>query len=282
MKTTIKNIKEVLATQSIVCTATEQDLILGAVADATNITKENLNAAIIFFGKDLLSKRAPTGNQPVQEQQVQEQPVQEQPVQEEVKSEPTKDEKIPVLDRPFKERVRLLDTFLSQQSIDFRVGVGKADGQGFSLLGYKDARVDMDMLDAIIGKGNWQPKYHRDIYPNSKGGSSSTLICSLGLYNDELKEWVWKESNGTESNTEQEKGQYSDAFKRAGFMWGIGRKLYDLPFMWITKIPKDVKNGKLVVRPNDWIWDVKNDGKKYTYIQAKEKDGTVRYTYGRP
>lgn len=36
-----------------------------------------------------------------------------------------------------------------------------------------------------------------------------------------------------ESYAEKEKGQASDAFKRACFCWGIGRELYTAPFIWI-------------------------------------------------
>lgn len=45
---------------------------------------------------------------------------------------------------------------------------------------------------------------------------------------DEESEWVWKWDTGSESNVEKEKGQVSDAFKRAAVKWGIGRFLYDL------------------------------------------------------
>ena len=45
--------------------------------------------------------------------------------------------------------------------------------------------------------------------------------------------WVWKSDCGTESNTEAQKGEASDSFKRACFNWGIGRELYTAPFIWI-------------------------------------------------
>jgi hypothetical protein len=54
-------------------------------------------------------------------------------------------------------------------------------------------------------------------------------------YNEPSKEdrWVWKDDAGTESNTEAEKGNASDARKRSGFAFGIGRELYTAPFIWI-------------------------------------------------
>lgn len=42
-----------------------------------------------------------------------------------------------------------------------------------------------------------------------------------------------KQDVGVESNTEKEKGQASDAFKRAGFNVGIGRELYSAPFTYV-------------------------------------------------
>ncbi|MBO7273338.1 MAG: hypothetical protein J6V22_00635, partial [Clostridia bacterium] len=49
---------------------------------------------------------------------------------------------------------------------------------------------------------------------------------------------------GTESNTEAQKGEASDSFKRACFNWGIGRELYTSPFIWIPADKCNIKNGK--------------------------------------
>lgn len=101
------------------------------------------------------------------------------------------------------------------------------DKAGLNLLLYKDARVDMEILDETVGAENWQCDYeeHRGI-----------LFCKLGIninYKtenlNELPMWIWKTDAGSESNTEAEKGNASDAFKRAGFRWGIGRALYTSP-----------------------------------------------------
>lgn len=60
------------------------------------------------------------------------------------------------------------------------------------------------------------------------------------------KTWVRKQDVGTESNTEKEKGQASDSFKRAGFNIGIGRELYTAPFIYIKLNPEELdKNKKL-------------------------------------
>jgi len=148
---------------------------------------------------------------------------------------------------------------LRVDEIDFRVGtIGKsANGAYCTLLAYKDARVDMAMLDETYGQEGWQNEYKRD--------SRGVLQCGIGIYNKDIKEWVWKWSNGTESNTEKEKGEYSDAFKRAGFMWGIGRELYDVPTLFVNlkegeffeKDGKVKQTGKF--KPNDWNWEITDE-----------------------
>ena len=88
----------------------------------------------------------------------------------------------------------------------------------------------MNILDETVGAENWQNKFYEH-----KG----ILFCSLGIntsYNlpDDEDRWIWKDDAGVESNTEAEKGNASDARKRAGFAWGIGRELYTSPFIWVS------------------------------------------------
>lgn len=103
---------------------------------------------------------------------------------------------------------------LEPQEIECRVS--QVSQKGVSLLLYKDARCDMAILDETFGPFGWQRK-HEFI-----GGKE---FCTVSVY-DEDRGWVSKQDCGTESNTEKEKGQSSDAFKRACFCWGIGRELY--------------------------------------------------------
>lgn len=112
---------------------------------------------------------------------------------------------------------------LKADEIECRVGTIK--GNGLTLLLYKDARVDMKILDETYGVGNWQ-RTHEVINGN--------LFCNIELWNDKINQWVKKQDVGTESFTEKEKGEASDSFKRAGFNVGIGRELYTSPFIWIT------------------------------------------------
>lgn len=110
---------------------------------------------------------------------------------------------------------------------------------GLVLLLYKDARVDMNILDETVGSACWQREHYE-----CKGN----LFCRVGVKLTDLKtlkdEWVWKSDCGTESNTEAQKGEASDSFKRACFNWGIGRELYTSPFIWIPADKCNIKNGK--------------------------------------
>lgn len=112
---------------------------------------------------------------------------------------------------------------LKADEIECRIGTINA--KVCTLLLYKDARVDMKILDETYGVGNWQ-RTHEVINGN--------LFCTIELWNDEIKQWVKKQDVGTESYTEKQKGEASDSFKRAGFNVGIGRELYTSPFIWIT------------------------------------------------
>lgn len=113
---------------------------------------------------------------------------------------------------------------LRADEIDCRVSIVSA--KGCSLLLYKDARCDMNILDETVKPENWQ-RTHEVINGN--------LFCNVSIYNEEAGQWIAKQDVGTESYTEKEKGQASDAFKRACFNWGIGRELYTAPFIWISK-----------------------------------------------
>lgn len=117
---------------------------------------------------------------------------------------------------------------LTEDQIDVRIATFKED-KGAQLLLYKDARCDMEILDAAVGPGGWQRKHYE-----CKGN----LFCSVGILVDGV--WIFKDDCGSESNVEKEKGEASDSFKRACFNWGIGRELYTAPFILIPR--KDLKD----------------------------------------
>lgn len=169
---------------------------------------------------------------------------------------------------------------LSMGQLEFKVNqVEKGqDAIWATIIAYKNARTDMEILDEAVGQLNWQCTYQRD----SKG----ILQCSIGIW-DETKalgagEWVWKTSNGIPSNFEKEKGEYSDAFKRCSTLWGIGRQVYDFPTIRIQLNEKDYyldKGGNVKLsrwfRPNDWDWFVSPD---YQHVKAERKYGNTYKT----
>ena len=127
---------------------------------------------------------------------------------------------------------------LRADEIECRVQSVKENG--LVLLLYKDARVDMNILDETVGSAYWQREHYE-----CKGN----LFCRVGIDVNGYKQapggsqWVWKSDCGTESNTEAQKGEASDSFKRACFNWGIGRELYTAPFTWIPADKCNVKSG---------------------------------------
>jgi hypothetical protein len=90
-------------------------------------------------------------------------------------------------------------------------------------LAYLDARDYADRLDQVVGPENWQDRY-------VDAGNGATC-CEVGIRVD--GEWVWKADGAGKTNMEGDKGQFSDAFKRACTRWGIGRYLYDIASPWV-------------------------------------------------
>ena len=111
--------------------------------------------------------------------------------------------------------------------------VSQCSDRGCSLLLYKTARTDANLLDETVGPERWQNRYH---------SIDGKLFCDVGIEFD--GEWVWKSDTGTESNMEAQKGEASDAMKRAGFKWGIGRELYTAPRIWIGPEKCNLKQGR--------------------------------------
>lgn len=126
---------------------------------------------------------------------------------------------------------------------EIEVRIGQIYEKGVTMLLYKNARVDRAILDETFGAMNWT-----DTYKEVKGN----LFCSIGVWDENKDLWVYKEDCGTESNTEKEKGEASDAFKRAGFRWGIGIELYSSPFIWLSVATKPKQGrGYELANPNE-------------------------------
>lgn len=133
---------------------------------------------------------------------------------------------------------------LRPEEIECRVA--KVSENGVVLLLYKTARTDADLLDEAISPIGWQNDF-KIVDGVLYGGIGILTPIELSFpdgHSETKTEWVWKWDAGTESNTEAEKGRASDAFKRAGFKWGIGRELYSAPFTFVPAGKCKVTNGK--------------------------------------
>lgn len=167
---------------------------------------------------------------------------------------------------------------LKADEIEVKVKQIKQNGSVFLL--YKTARTDMALLDETVGPMSWQSDY-RVINDN--------LYAGIGIHSAELG-WIWKWDCGVESREDgdgnEKKGEASDAFKRAGFKWGIGRELYTAPFIWISSdVVSTVQMGN--------NWKLKNAFAKYSVskigynekreiimLEIVDDKGRTVYAYG--
>ena len=190
---------------------------------------------------------------------------------------------------------------LTKDEIEVRVGAKVKDKEGnvtgATLLLYKTARVDANILDEMFGPFNWQKKFYQ---------VKDTMICSVGInvnYNDPTKPplFIWKDDAGdNDFQAEQVKGEASDSFKRAAFAWGIGRtNLYYGPkikvdkqyancqFFDVDKIEYDEKGviTELVISTNfgkDIVYSFKNGRKVAQTSQKPTNTGETMYEDSQP
>ena len=146
--------------------------------------------------------------------------------------------------------------------------IGSVGAKGFTMLLYKDARCDMNILDETFTPYGWQ-REHKEI----KG----VVYCGVGIHcappvvggDLSMNEWVWKWDAGAESYTEKEKGEASDSFKRACVNWGIGRELYTAPLIFIRAKTEPVGNGYRLID--------KRDGYGYKVAQIEYEGGRISH-----
>jgi|FLOH01.1.fsa_nt_gi hypothetical protein len=108
---------------------------------------------------------------------------------------------------------------------------------------YIDARDAQNLLDDVCGPEGWQSDFK---------GAGSLLMGGIGIKVED--EWLWKWDTGTETRIEKEKGHASDAFKRAGVHWGIGRFLYGIA-------PVKVRANKIKAKGESSPWVCDLEGK---------------------
>ena len=163
--------------------------------------------------------------------------------------------------------------------------VQKVTQKGVVLLLYKTARTDADLLDETVGSTSWENDF-RLVDGVLYGGIGITLPVNV-KYDDGMTDHniqtVWKWDAGTESNTEAEKGRASDAFKRAGFKWGIGRELYSAPFTFIPAGKCNIKetNGRYACYDDFTVSDIEYRDEKISYLRITLKGETV-FAWGTP
>lgn len=155
---------------------------------------------------------------------------------------------------------------------DIEVRIQSANKGGARLLLYKNARVDMNILDETFGPMNWQRSHSRD-----------NQNCTVSVWDDEKKQWVDKEDTGTESFTEKEKGLASDSFKRACFNWGIGRELYTAPdiFVFRNDLKKFQEKGQgFVCYDRFVVTDIKYNGRTIEEVIIRNEETGKEIAFG--
>ena len=160
---------------------------------------------------------------------------------------------------------------------EIEVRIKTVNQNGCSLLIYKDARCDMKILDETFGVFGWQ-RTHEVINGN--------LYCTVEIWDDERSIWIKKQDVGIESKKDAEgnekKGQASDAFKRANVNVGIGRELYDTPFIWVKLSESEVtpNNGKFSCKTKFSISHVGYTDRKITELTIIDEFGKERFKLG--
>lgn len=177
---------------------------------------------------------------------------------------------------------------LKAEEIECRVGQQTKDKSKYTVLLYKTSRTDMDILDEVFGSENWMSEHYevkgKDFCRISVRLSFCDNVNGSADYGKDIKvnnyEWVGKSDCGSESNIEAEKGEASDAFKRAGFQWGIGRELYSAPKIWLER---EVDQYSLKVEAinydeNDKICDLVISGRRE---EQKERETVYSFHNGK-
>lgn len=149
--------------------------------------------------------------------------------------------------------------FLTADEIECRVA--QCSDKGVQLLLYKTARTDAALLDEV----------YPDAWQNDFKVIDGKMYGGIGIKVN--SEWLWRWDCGTESNMEAEKGEASDAFKRAGFKWGIGAELYTSPFIWVKPENCKIENKKCYDRFKVALIDYDENGR----INALAIDNVSRH-----
>ena len=129
-----------------------------------------------------------------------------------------------------------------------------------TVVAYIDARDASDLLNEYATYG-WSDEYYE---------VSGNTYCKVGIVMPDGTT-QWRSDCGVESNQDAEKGQASDAFKRACVKWGVGRFLYSLGIEYV--------NANETKTANNWPYPIDEQGKRIwdltEYINNK-KNGSIQ------
>lgn len=174
---------------------------------------------------------------------------------------------------------------LKASEIDVRVAQivrTGTDSARATLLLYKDARVDMQLLDEHFGTFGWQREH------TFKDGKN---YCRVSVKNPKTGEWIAKEDVGVESYTEKTKGESSDSFKRSCTCLGIGRELYTAGVITVSLLKSEfyskAQNGNEQLKLSNFVHfsvgtiDYDHDTRSISAITIVDGNGKIRYSRGK-
>lgn len=171
--------------------------------------------------------------------------------------------------------VKLLSKPLEASQLDFRVQSINKGGYA-TLLAYKNARIDQQVLDEAVGPLNWKREH-----------CLNNHNCIVSIWDEGKEQWVSKEDTGSESSAEKEKGLASDSFKRACFNWGIGRELYNYPVIQVRlsdnewNLSKEKPKASWGLQLKEWRWFNQFDEQgNITCLAAKDQNNKQRFKWG--
>lgn len=167
--------------------------------------------------------------------------------------------------------------FRKLRADEIEARIATVTDKGCQILLYKNARCDMNILDETVGPFNWQ-RDHKELKGN--------MYAGISIFDENKGIWVTKWDCGAESNTEAEKGEASDSFKRAGFNWGIGRELYTSPFVWfkseqLKTLYQDDKTKKWKCTDSFSVEAVEYVENKMSYLKVVDNKSKEVFVWGR-
>jgi hypothetical protein len=152
--------------------------------------------------------------------------------------------------------------------VKFRVGFKTQDGSSSCMLAYVDARYVQDAFDEAVGSENWDNNYE---------SIDGKMFCNITVRFPDGSV-ATKSDCGVETDVEKEKGQASDAFKRAAVLFGVGRDLYGYPDYW-------AENNSNGYPPKNWTppgWGADEDNASKKANEPNKASSSISTTKDNP